>query len=88
MNSRFLQIICRLAGLTVAILGLIPGVKFCYEYIFHWRRWESQHPMEGAYVGVYLLQFGIIAFAGLAIGYLLFRLGIWSKSQKSPDKKA
>jgi hypothetical protein len=73
----FAGIICQIAAVGVALLGLIPAKRALYRLT----HFLSQDQIDTTYTGVYLLQAGMIALAGFAVGYLLFCRGTHLKSK-------
>jgi len=73
---------CQLVAPVAAIAGLTPGAMFVYRSC----HWLKQDPLFDVYSGVSVLEAGICAIGGFAVGYILVRLGshLKSKHQTGP----
>ena len=71
MKCRLFGILCQLAGAAAALAGLIlAGV-----IVNPWRNTQAVDQAQEAYAAANIIKSALCAFAGLALGYLLFRTG-------------
>jgi hypothetical protein len=81
MSRNSIGIICRLAGVAVAFVGLIPATLLLNP----WRKADKLTQIDETYFGTNLLKSAGIAIAGLVAGYVLLRLGSHFKSKRPPS---
>jgi hypothetical protein len=77
MNRYRAGIMCPLAAVTVALAAFLPAAVVRNP----WRKGNPIEPDE-AYLGATLLRAALIALAGPACSYVLFRSGSHLKSQR------
>jgi hypothetical protein len=79
MNRPRIGILWQLVGALLFIAGLIPGAVLFNP----WRTITTQEQWEVTYFTANGISAALVAIVGLAVGYILFRLG----SQLKPKRK-
>jgi hypothetical protein len=77
MSRHTVGVACQVVAGAVAVAGLIPAAVVLNP----WRKLDPMEP-TGAYFGTDVLKSALVALAGIAVGYVLLRLGSHLKNKR------